>query len=619
VRDAAPTAVGSYAGQGGSGFSVGSYPTITLVEDVEDVVEEMPSAGRVSAAMQRSTSIEHLERAPKRRKTVVMEGGPGDALNPAFTTPDGWAGMLSLEEIRKCSQGSSSASVVDGRAAAGAATGSSALVAYRHPAANSAHSASVARPTVANGPIGVMVGQGLTEAVCVRLWSRRKSLFVSGGPGTGKSTLLKCLHLYLRGRLPVDGQVVVLAPTGTSAKTAGGGTYHSFFGFVRDYVPELRDPTEEAARLLRTPRFNPIKARLRDVRAVLLDEISLVNAENLDVMHCLLEQCRPPSAPPCLFFVFGDFLQLHPVKGRPAFAARCWVPLFGDALLDLTVVHRQHQPDFVQAVQDALRGACTPAVLSLMKERSVDGAAYDKVCDKVLHLMPRHTDVAAHNRSCLFRLHAHDQRACYEAVDVAVVDKDRVSSIRAPTTESISPFAIRAALADCVAPPTVAHGVGARVMLIDNRKKDAGLTHGSIGTIARYTEEMVAVVLFENHPLPAGPLHKGLGVVGAGPTWIEVECPRVDFFARIHSVPGALASRHQVPFVLGWAMTIHMSQSLTVSEAVLDLARSFKAGMVNAAMSRVSDKTNVYVKSFTPSRLFADPVVLRMYEEWRRL
>jgi len=587
----------SHAGRRGTGSFLPS-PVTTIVEDVE-VADEGKSLRCLSKGPAKRSSIEHAARAPKRHKaTVVMEGGPGNALNPAYTTPDGWAGMLSLEEIHKCSEPAVSD---DGLARVAAASSASALVSYHPPEACKAQvvgpmseaspggSASVGLPKSApNGPIGELADQGLMDAVCDRLWSRRQSAFVSGSPGTGKSTLLKLLRQFLTDRLPDDGQVVVLAFTSTFAKTAGGGTYHSFFGFVRDYVPELADPADEAARLVSTPRFNPINTRLRTVRAVPLDEISLVNSENMDVMHALLDQCRRPSAPACFFFGFGDILQLHPVKGRPAYMARCWVPLFGDNLLDLTVVHRQHQSDFLKAVKDACHGACTSSVLSLMQQCSVDGAAYESVRDKVLHLMPLRIDVAAHNRNCLFRLRVQDQRACYEAADGAIVDKDRDPKTPEPNLNTVSNFAVRAALADCVALATVAHGVCARIMMVKNRKKDVGLTHDSIGNIVRDTKEAVAIVRFDDHPLANGPLPRGLDIVDAGRTWIEVECPRVEFRARIHSVPDVLAVRHQVPFVLGWAMTIHMSQSLTVSEAVLDLARSFKAGMVNAALSRGS-------------------------------
>lgn len=111
-----------------------------------------------------------------------------------------------------------------------------------------------------------------------------------------------------------------------------------------------------------------------------------------------------------------------------------------------------------------------------------------------------------------------------------------------------------------------------------------------------------------------------MGVRDAGDSWIEVECPAVEFDARVHSSPGMVAVREQVPFVLGWAITVHRSQSLTLSEAVLDLAHSFEAGMVHAALSRVNDAANLYIKSFSPGRLFAhEGTVAKYLQVWERL
>jgi len=84
---------------------------------------------------------------------------------------------------------------------------------------------------------------------------------------------------------------------------------------------------------------------------------------------------------------------------------------------------------------------------------------------------------------------------------------------------------------------------------------------------------------------------------------------------RIHSVPGAVAVGVKLPFVLGWATILHMSQSLTISEAVLELDEAFGAGMVLAGMSRVSDMNRMHVKSFFPSRLIADEEALGMYDK----
>lgn len=77
--------------------------------------------------------------------------------------------------------------------------------------------------------------------------------------------------------------------------------------------------------------------------------------------------------------------------------------------------------------------------------------------------------------------------------------------------------------------------------------------------------------------------------------------------------------RQQVPFVLGWAITVHRSQSLTLSEAVLDTSEAFGAGMVLAAISRVPDKRRMHVRYFSGSRLLADRAAIQLYQESPRL
>jgi len=108
-------------------------------------------------------------------------------------------------------------------------------------------------------------------------------------------------------------------------------------------------------------------------------------------------------------------------------------------------------------------------------------------------------------------------------------------------------------------------------------------------------------------------------VHAAGANWLEVLCPAIEYEARILSRPGFVASRLQVPFVLGWAITVHRSQSLNLSEAVLDVGAAFGAGMVLAAMSRVPDKRRMHVRSFCGSRWIADRAAMHLYQTSTRL
>jgi len=468
------------------------------------------------------------------------------------------------------------------------------------------------------GPLTRMAADRSWSAVFHALFERGRSTFVSGGPGVGKTSFLRAFAVFVRSRLPDAGAVVVVAPTGSASKTAKGVTYHSFFGFVKDYKMQADNPAQEAARLLALDRWRPIERRLAKVAVMMIDEISMVPADNLDVMYELLRQSRR-GKPTTVMYAFGDFLQLCPPFGKMAFTGHCWSSLFGDSFLELTRVHRQDQPDFIAAIHDARFGRCTDAVQTLMDERLVTEEAYEQLQYKVLHIMPRHEDVHNHNEACLRRLCAGAPPTVSVAVHSVKEDTNRDRTVASPDLNSVSPQARDAALIDCVAPRRVEHCRGARVMLTSNHFLGLGLYHGSIGHVVDYEASGAPVVRFEGHELTEGTRAGRQGVRGAGADWLDVSCPPTEFESRILSRPGVVAVRVQVPFVLGWGITVHRSQSLTLSEAVLDVGEAFGSGMVLAAMSRVPDKRRMYVRSFSGSRVIADPAALQLYQDCRRL
>lgn len=490
--------------------------------------------------------------------------------------------------------------------------------------ARAALGASVVRgaPLVASqedGALGRLAATGDWADLFRLMVLRNQSTFVTGGPGVGKSTFLKGFHKHLKEKWSRDGEVVIVAPTGSSAKTANGQTYHSFFGFPRDYRAPAGEPGFEAARLLRQERFRPISRRLSLVRVLLLDEVSMVPADRFGVMVELLRQSRPATSPPCVIYTFGDFLQLGPLTGTLAFQSAAWRSLFGVSMLELTRVFRQSDAGFVEAINDARYGRCSTAVMSLMDDCAVSDERYRDLKCNVLHLMPRHDDVQKHNADCLKALCGSEPPLEFLAVDTVEQEKDRDQGCPAVDLRRITEHSRNAALVDCVAPRCVLHCLHARVMLTNNQYLALGLYHGSIGTVSSYKEDGTPVVRFEHHTLPQG-VDRGIrGVHDAGADWLEVECPPVAFEMRMLAHPGAVAIRRQVPFVLGWGITVHRSQSLSLSEAVLDIGQAFGAGMVNAAISRVGDKKRMHVKSFSGSRLVADPDAVQFYREGLRL
>jgi ATP-dependent DNA helicase PIF1 len=129
----------------------------------------------------------------------------------------------------------------------------------------------------------------------------RKSVFITGRAGTGKSTLLS----YFRSI--TNKKVVVLAPTGVAALNVKGQTIHSFFRFrpniTLQMIKQLRAVEKETT-------------IYQNLDAIIIDEISMVRADLLDCVDRFLRLNGPSPDEPFggiqMIFI-GDLYQLPPV------------------------------------------------------------------------------------------------------------------------------------------------------------------------------------------------------------------------------------------------------------------------------------------------------------------
>ncbi|OSX75447.1 hypothetical protein BU14_0236s0010 [Porphyra umbilicalis] len=288
--------------------------------------------------------------------------------------------------------------------------------------------------------------------------------------------------------------------------------------------------------------------------------------------------------------------------------------------MKLTRVRRQCQPDFVAALRDARLGQVTSAVRTLVRECTVSDEQYDQLESTMLHLMPRHVDVAAPSHTCLTRLCRSRRPADFIADDGVKLDPNRQCTGLETDLATVPTHSRDAALLDCVALFVVQHCRHVRVMLVTNHLLGLRLFHRSIGRVVDYdSADGARVVQFENQEVMSRSQAGVHGVRTAGADCIEVLCPPVDSEARIFSRPGVLAVRRQVPFVLRWAPTVHRSQNLTFSGAVIAVEEEFGAGMVLTATSRVADKRRMYGRNFPGNRLLAVHAALQFYPESPRL
>ena len=127
-------------------------------------------------------------------------------------------------------------------------------------------------------------------------------VFITGRAGTGKSTLLQ----YFASN--TAKQIAVCAPTGVAALNVEGQTIHSLFrlpiGLIADGQIDQSEPTRRI---------------LKAIDTLVIDEISMVNADLMDGIDRSLRQARGRRAEPfggVQVVMFGDPYQLAPVPPR---------------------------------------------------------------------------------------------------------------------------------------------------------------------------------------------------------------------------------------------------------------------------------------------------------------
>lgn len=75
----------------------------------------------------------------------------------------------------------------------------------------------------------------------------------------------------------------------------------------------------------------------------------------------------------------------------------------------------------------------------------------------------------------------------------------------------------------------------------------------------------------------------------------------------------------QIPLCLAWAMTIHKIQGATMEMAEMDIgSQIFEYGQTYVALSRIQSLDGLYLSSFQPDRIKANPHVVSFYDSITR-
>lgn len=431
----------------------------------------------------------------------------------------------------------------------------------------------------------------------------REHVFITGRAGTGKSTLLQHFAWHTR------KQIAICAPTGVAALNVEGQTIHSLFrlpiGLIADTQLEQTDATRRI---------------LNAIDTLVIDEVSMVNADLMDAIDRSLRQARGRRAEPfggVQVIMFGDPYQLAPVPPRGDelryvqdhyrsfwfFDAKVWAGSSAGAGADdgmlalgrhgaelhvreLVQIHRQSDDGF-KAMLNAVRYGRVTADIAEVLNRTGARVPPSDPDEHVITLATRNDIVTAINRRHLRALPGKELTA------VAEINGDFGRG------ESAFPADVELKLK-----------VGAQVMFLRNDVGAQGdpprWVNGTIGTVTRILGETVRVDI-DGDEVDVDPV-----------VWERFRYaynPSTKQLTR-----DVVAEFTQFPLRLAWAVTIHKSQGKTYDRAIIDLGSgAFAPGQTYVALSRLTSLDGLYLsRPLRPSDIRVDRDVMRFMRDARR-
>ena len=442
-----------------------------------------------------------------------------------------------------------------------------------------------------------------------------QNVFLTGSAGSGKTYTLNQYIDYLRARrVPV----AVTASTGIAATHMSGTTIHSWSGIgIKDELTD-RDLTN-----LSRKQF--LADRLKDTAVLIIDEISMLHAKQLNLVSQVLKHIRKNDKAfgGIQVVVAGDFFQLPPIgsKGESnrekfAFMSEAWL----DAKFHICYLSEQHR----QVSEAANGGLDLDDILNQIRRQEVTfeaiaalEATYDQNVDiKRTRLYTHNLNVNKINDKELAALDGEMMR--FEATSVG--DSKLVETLK-KTVRTQDELILK---------------VGAKVMFIKNNT-ELGVSNGTMGELIGFAavkiddskdnsddlieddSESTESDTDENikgkgkkttkekdtsktkkpttQKMPVVRLNTGREVVAEPEEWI-IEDETGD----------VLASYEQVPLCLAWAITIHKSQGMTLEAAEIDLSRTFELGQGYVALSRLKSLAGLQLLGMNDMSLQLDPL-----------
>lgn len=386
----------------------------------------------------------------------------------------------------------------------------------------------------------------------------RPNVFVTGGAGVGKSYLIR--H-YQRGLDYRD--YPILASTGAAAVLVGGRTFHSFFGLgILEGGPEQT--------IERASRNRQVVRRLRQIKGLIIDEISMLAGPVLRVAEVLARRVRESDLPwgGLRIVAVGDFAQLPPVERDPARGGG-WA--FLDPVWNWSAFNRQilqtqvrcQDPEYMRVLAKVRQGVIDPEVRDYLDSRT--GPVETEF--EGTRLFPRRDQTDKFNEMRLEDLPG-------EVTSILTVAAGNAKAIESLRKQAPIPDVLKLK-------------ENALVMIRQNDPMNRWV-NGSTGHIRRIQPQKLSVELLNGRR-------------------IELE---KSTFSMLDGDGEPIATLTNFPVNLAWASTIHKAQGATMDRLAVDLSRLWEPGQAYVALSRLTSGSELRIARWDAASIKVDPSVI---------
>lgn len=412
-----------------------------------------------------------------------------------------------------------------------------------------------------------------------------RSVFLTGKAGTGKTTFLNDFVKKTRKKY------IVVAPTGIAAINAGGVTIHSMFGLpLRTFLPTTERIDESwgnnIADLMSHFKYRKDKLKLlREVEVLIIDEVSMLRSDVLDMMDFSLRFIRRNNqrfGGVQMLFI-GDLYQLPPVvRDEHILKMYYQSPFFFDSIavkeiplltIELTKVYRQSDESFLEILNAIRDGDVANINFEHLNERY--DSSFNAGQESYVYLCSHNKMADEINQEKLKEIN----------VDASIYEAKLFGEFKENQFPNEQFLELK---------------IGAQVMFIRNDiSPEKRYFNGKLGEVVGLDESEVKVVLDGSER----------EITVKREVW-EQKKYFLDPDKNIKEE--VLGSFEQFPVKLAWAVTIHKSQGLTFDKVIIDAGKSFTAGQVYVALSRCRTLEGIVLKSkITPEVIFKDNRILQ--------